>query len=260
MTPWWTFDDAGSSPKDLGESWPPAFEGSSYISLRGRVLPYRRIAHPRARHLKVVVSPDDGILVRARRRPSERLAGQALVELADWVLAQVRRLERRPRGPSLRPVEGRALPWLGRSFVVRRTSGKTGQVRLRAATGEVWIPAPPADPTALSASLEIYGRKEARARLSACIDRWSARTGLRPQRLRIGDPKSRWASCSSRGTLSFSWRIMALDDELVDYLVCHELAHLRHAHHGPEFWSLLESWVPQARALDRKLNQVGTLR
>ena len=69
------------------------------------------------------------------------------------------------------------------------------------------------------------------------------------------DTKSRWGSCSSKGNLSFSWRLIFAPEEVVDYVVAHEVAHLAEMNHGPRFWRLVETLMPgyarHRRWLDR---------
>jgi predicted metal-dependent hydrolase len=81
--------------------------------------------------------------------------------------------------------------------------------------------------------------------------------GLYSKRLRIGDQRTRWGSCSPKGTLSLNWRIILLPKELGSYVIFHELAHLAQMNHSPRFWQKLEEFVPNARAVDRKLTKDG---
>jgi len=81
-----------------------------------------------------------------------------------------------------------------------------------------------------------------RARLFAArIDKPIARIGVR-------DTKSRWGSCSSKGALSFSWRLVLMPENVVDYVVAHEVAHLVEMNHGPRFWQLVRTLTPDPAA------------
>jgi predicted metal-dependent hydrolase len=81
--------------------------------------------------------------------------------------------------------------------------------------------------------------------------------GLYSKKLRIGDQRTRWGSCSPKGTLSLNWRIILLPQELGSYVIFHELAHLAQMNHSPKFWQKLEEFVPNAKAVDRKLTKDG---
>ena len=80
---------------------------------------------------------------------------------------------------------------------------------------------------------------------------------LQPGRCRVGNQRSRWGSCSSNQTISLNWRILLLPYELGEYVLFHELAHLKHMNHSAQFWQFLEDLMPNAKRLDRELKDVG---
>jgi predicted metal-dependent hydrolase len=82
---------------------------------------------------------------------------------------------------------------------------------------------------------------------------------LEVQEIRVGDQKSRWGSCSSKGTISLNWRLLLLRIDLQDYVIFHELAHLRHMNHSPAFWAHLETLQSNARIRDREINKAGKI-
>jgi len=96
----------------------------------------------------------------------------------------------------------------------------------------------------LPAVLERWLRREARRVLSQAVAARSTEMGLRADRVSVRDQRTRWASASPTGTLSFSWRLVMCPPEVLDYVVVHELAHLRWRGHGPRFWSLVFRHVP----------------
>ena len=75
--------------------------------------------------------------------------------------------------------------------------------------------------------------------------------------MRVGNQKSRWGSCSSKGTISLNWRLLLLSYSLGQYVILHELAHLKHLNHSLAFWQYLESICPGARIQDRELRNEG---
>ena len=78
---------------------------------------------------------------------------------------------------------------------------------------------------------------------------------LEPGRVTLRDQRTRWGSASRRGTLSFSWRLVLCPPEILDYVVVHELAHLRWAGHGARFWTLVRRHAPAAEHYRRWLRQ-----
>ena len=92
------------------------------------------------------------------------------------------------------------------------------------------------------------GRMLARLRVTAVAERAARRLGLGYRRITIRDQRTRWGSCSTRGTLSFNWRLVLAPPEVLEYVVVHELCHLAEPSHSRRFWSLLESARPGYRA------------
>ena len=79
--------------------------------------------------------------------------------------------------------------------------------------------------------------------------------GLRPAGVTITSARTRFGSCSAKGRLCFSWRLMQYPPEAIDYVVVHELAHLVHMNHGPEFYALIERYLPDYKARRKLLRE-----
>ncbi len=91
------------------------------------------------------------------------------------------------------------------------------------------------------------GRREARARISLLVQSEAAALGVTYLRITLRDQVSRWGSCSSSGALSFNWRLVLAPNDVLDYVVVHEVCHLVEHNHSPAFWRLLESRRPEYR-------------
>ncbi len=96
----------------------------------------------------------------------------------------------------------------------------------------------------LARRLTDWLKKNARSRISERAEYYAAKAGVRYGRITIRDQKSRWGSCSSTGNLNFSWRLYLMPDKALDYVVAHEIAHIRHMNHSPEFWALVARICP----------------
>jgi predicted metal-dependent hydrolase len=94
---------------------------------------------------------------------------------------------------------------------------------------------------------EADGRKRARQLVSALAEEEAGRIGVSYRRIRIGAQRTRWGSCSPRGTLSFNWRLVLAPPDVADYVVVHELCHLRVPNHSRSFWKLVEQHRPHWR-------------
>jgi predicted metal-dependent hydrolase len=83
------------------------------------------------------------------------------------------------------------------------------------------------------------------------------RCALSVQVISVRNQRSRWGSCSSKGNVSLNWRICLLPPNLMDYVILHELAHLRHRNHSQQYWDFLTTLDPDALAHDREINRIG---
>ena len=113
-------------------------------------------------------------------------------------------------------------------------------------------------PERIRKAIVAWYRRRAEARLATIVERWWPRFGGRePYRLLIRDQRQRWGSCAPDGTLRFNWRLAMLRPDLAEYVVVHELAHLRVRNHSTEFWNLLSRAMPDAQERRRRLREVG---
>lgn len=119
--------------------------------------------------------------------------------------------------------------------------------------------------SAIALRLEGWYRKQAGARLGEATDELAAALrsegllGRRPGRISIRDPRSRWGSCSARGDISYSWRLVMMPRQVLEYVVCHELCHLEVHNHSPRFWRLLARARPGWQAEAAWLRRYGPL-
>ena len=101
---------------------------------------------------------------------------------------------------------------------------------------------------------ERHSKATAAALLRARVDQWAARMGLRHGRVCVKSQRTLWGSCSAKGNLNFNWRLAFAPPQALDYVVIHELAHLRELNHSKRFWKVVEEYCPDFRAHRRWLN------
>ena len=115
------------------------------------------------------------------------------------------------------------------------------------------------NPAHSSRRLLDWLKREARRRIDERVFWYAAQLGVRPRRITIRDTTSRWGSCSSARSLSFSWRLILAPPAVLDYVVAHEVAHLRELNHKPRFWRLVESLGPEIDQSQTWLSEHGAL-
>ena len=180
---------------------------------------------------------------------------------APWILAHALEtlLEALPKGF----VSGETLPYLGRNvrMVVSVGDVRAPEVRFDHWRLRITVPRDLSEGNrsgCIRRAVVAWYRRRAEARLATIVERWWPRFGGRePYRLLIRDQRQRWGSCAPDGTLRFNWRLAMLRPDLAEYVVVHELAHLRVRNHSTEFWNLLSRAMPDAQERRRRLREVG---
>ena len=223
--------------------------------MAGTPFEFRVRRSPRARRVRVSVDGAGEVEVVLPKRAPERAAAQAVRELTPWIERRRRTLAR--AAAELARPEG-TVPFLGQDL---RLVPQPGRERVHRRGDELLVPKRDA-----AAAIERWYRRQARAEIAPRLDAAVARAGTSYTGLTIRGQKTRWASCSTTGHMSFNWRLLLAPEAVLDYVVEHEVCHLERMDHSPRFWALLESRVPglararalaaalrpDARALDRR--------
>lgn len=102
-------------------------------------------------------------------------------------------------------------------------------------------------------SLKKFYQLEAQVYLKKRLSDWSEVTGLRPKEMSFRSSKRRWGSCSSAQQINLNWKLICQPPQLIDYVIVHELCHLRYLNHSTEFWNLVESILPSYRESEKAL-------
>jgi len=200
---------------------------------------YRVRRSDRARRVRVTVDPARGVEVVLPRRAAEREAAAAVRELQPWIERRVAELR---RTQALVAARGASVPYLGTMLVL---VPEPGRVRVHRRGEALLVPGGGDDHRP---ALERWYRRQARAEIAPRLDAATAAAGTRYDGLTIRGQRTRWASCSASGAMSFNWRLLLAPASVVDYVVWHEVCHLEVMDHSPRFWRLLAERCPDYRA------------
>jgi len=206
----------------------------------------------RARRLTIKVAPGTPPEVVVPVGTGDREIERMLRRHRDWIARKTAEAEQLAARPTL-GLDRAGIAWLhGTAVPIELRNGARSAARLGQGRLVVSGPAERAPE-----AIERWYRREARVRLSEATRREARQLGMRPGRVSIRDPRTRWGSCSPNGALSFSWRLLLAPREILDYVVVHELCHLRELNHSPAFWRLLGEARPGWRAEARWLRDHG---
>ncbi|HEU0025112.1 MAG TPA: SprT family zinc-dependent metalloprotease [Thermoleophilaceae bacterium] len=219
-------------------------------------IPYRIRRSSRARYARIVVD-GDGVEVVVPDGFALRRVEPFVEEKRPWIERTLRRMgESQAELPPARIEDGGEVPYLGERLALRlrRRSSRT-LVRVRG--GELEVAGSVLDGSAVRAALEGWYRRRAREEVTRRLDAAVERAGASYDSLQIRGQRTRWASCSSSGSMSFNWRLLLAPAEILDYVVEHEVAHLTVPDHSERFWSLLAGRCPEWRERERWLRRHG---
>ena len=174
-----------------------------------------------------------------------------------WIERTLRRLrESEAEFPPARLADGGDVPYLG-SRLLLKVSMEPRRVRAHVARRGDELRVALGPDTPLAEALEGWYRRRARVEIAPRLDAAVARAGRRYTKLQIRGQRTRWASCSTSGAMSFNWRLLLAPAEILDYVVEHEVAHLDFQDHSNRFWGLLASRCPSWREHEDWLRRHG---
>lgn len=223
------------------------------LSINGRSVPYVIKVSARARRLRITVS-NQGVTVTLPKGVHTREAERFLRQNEEWVTAQLERAAKQTK-PS--PLPADVILWRGAATQLLRIEepGRKSRAKVEENQGRLKVTLPAGSKLTTRQAAEAWMRANARQEIEALVAVEARRMGARYTALSIRDQRTRWGSCSTRGNLSFNWRLVMTPPVVMQYVVVHELAHLFEPNHSADFWAVVARFFPEykkARAWLRK--------
>jgi predicted metal-dependent hydrolase len=214
---------------------PDGIEAAAYTLIRSR---------KRRKTLTLLVRCDGSVVVRAPAWTAKGEVEAFVRRKAEWIERKRGEMIREQDVPRKSFREGERFPYLGKSYPLS-VRGSSGRASLEFGDG-FFLMTPLPEERARALFVGWY-RRMARRRLGPRIQFFSGVLGLPCPPFRITDAAARWGSCSPSNRLAFSWRLILAPPEAIDYVVVHELAHMREKSHAPAFWDVVASASPDYR-------------
>src|SRR5882724_3290299 len=208
----------------------------------------------RARHYRLTLRRDGTAIATIPARGSVREAERFVEQHRDWLERARARQHRRPRVAEVWTIGTRVL-WRGDLLEIRPAIGgvrpqislAADVFRVRALEGD------------LRPTLEAHFARRARIELPARTWELAALAGADVKQVTVRNQRSRWGSCSTTGTISLNWRLVQTPGSVRDYIIHHELMHLREMNHSARFWARVEEVCPGWRDAERWIKRNGAL-
>ena len=211
-----------------------------------------RIIHSRRRTIALVIEHDGSVTVRAPLRMSARAIQDFVEKHTGWLEKKQAEMSSIVPEPIKQYQPGENFLFLGGEYSLEIVQDQRKKLVLD-------------DHFKLTESarknaelvFQNWYRKQALQIITERVKYFADKYDLHFAKIRITSARTRWGSCSSKGTLSFSWRLILTPMETVDYVVVHELAHTVHHNHSKRFWSLVEKIMPDYKEQRKRLRQYG---
>jgi predicted metal-dependent hydrolase len=195
--------------------------------------------------------------VRIPHWASEKWVQQWLTDKQEWISKSWSEAHGNYSQFCLKIAPGAIFPYQGKDYFVRWCKGRSSRVVLQEKAINIEMSGRSGKPEEVQAEaiLKRWYKNQAEELFSMRLTYWESITGLSANSLKIKTYKRRWGSCSASGVVTLNWKLVLLDTALLDYVIMHELAHLKHMNHSKEFWSLVTKFYPDWKQKRSLLNQ-----
>lgn len=210
-----------------------------------------KLVRSKRKTLSLIVESDGTLTVRAPMRMKEADIRGFIEVKSDWIKRKQANV-RKDAPVARRYVDGETFLYLGKEVPLRLIPDrKPALVKHR-----LFKLTKSAQPRAESV-FEAWYKQQARAVLTERVEFFARKYGFKVGKIRISSARTRWGSCSAKSTLSFTWRLVMAPPEVIDYVVVHELCHLRELNHSPSFWAQVEAILPGYKSTRKWLKHNG---
>ncbi|HEX3002486.1 MAG TPA: SprT family zinc-dependent metalloprotease [Methanoregula sp.] len=205
-------------------------------------IPVEKIVRSHRKTIALEVTTQATLVVRAPHRVPQAYIDRMIREKSTWINKKMAEMRARPQAPVRHYDEGEVFWFLGRQYPLHYTDEPGGSI-VRTDRLEV----PHALRPVIRNAIHHWYKEEAKKEIHARCMYFSMMTGYSPTSLRISGARTRWGSCTYKGGLNFSWRLVQAPLSIVDYVIVHELVHIRQHDHSKKFWTKVEALMPDYR-------------
>ena len=217
---------------------------------------YTHIVNPKLKHIYLTFD-DEGNLVIKSPKVSQRKIEQLLLKKSSWINNSRERIQQK-KGKPLDFSKNLELYYLGKDYPIHLTQHSKKRIHFEFDGGKFTLFYHTYDETLFQTHFDRFYKTQALKYIPSYVESWAERMGLSPTNLRFRKTKRQWGSCSGKNVLSFNTMIMKLPHDVIEYIIIHELAHIKHKHHQKDFWQLVEDHLPDYKKQIKELKNYTT--
>jgi len=217
-----------------------------------------KVTKSKRKSLSIAIQPDGNLLVKAPFFLSDAEILKWVKTKTGWIIRQrAKIIEQQEINPPKHYISGEKFLYLGKEYEleVRFSERRAGMVGID--EDKIILFSKSEEKTEVEKILSAWYVKQAKARLPKRVRFWAEQMGESYGNITIKNQKKRWGSCSSARNLNFNWRLIMMPEEVIDYVVVHELCHLRQMNHSKEFWREVEKVLPDYKTRKKWLENNG---
>ena len=209
----------------------------------------------RARRTIGLKITETGLVVHAPKRIFAYQLNQILQEKSGWIINKLRRREAN-LVDKIQWIDGEQLLFLGQDITLKVIESDKKYIHFE--RNELILHAPTSNiHAACSASVLSWYKKQALLDFNRRLEVFAAKLGVSIPPLALSNANSRWGSCNSRGQVRLNWRLLQAPPHIINYVICHELAHLKQMNHSPQFWAEVEGLFPNYKVAEKELKYLS---
>ncbi len=212
---------------------------------------YTHIVNPKLKHIYLRVDEKGNLIIKSPKVSQKRIE-QLLLKKSAWI----NRAREKICSKKGRPVdflgEGE-LYYLGKSYPLHITPHEMKRAKLTFEEACFTLMYHQYDEVLFQTHIDHFYKTKAKMVIPSLVEKWAQKMRLYPTNITFRKTKRQWGSCSTKNTISFNTMIMKLPQHVIEYIIVHELAHIKHKHHQKAFWELVSEYLPNYKALVAEL-------
>ncbi len=217
---------------------------------------YTHIINPKLKHIYLTFDNEGNLVIKSPKVTQQKIE-QLLLKKSSWINNAREKIQQK-KGKSLDFSSDLELYFMGKVYPLTLVQHRKKRTQLDFDGTEFTLFYHTYDEKLFQTHFDRFYKAEAQKHIPSHVEFWAEKMRLSPTNLRFRKTKRQWGSCSGKNVLSFNTMMMKLPYDVIQYIIIHELAHIKHKHHQKDFWQLVEHYLPDYRTQVAELKNYMT--
>ena len=217
---------------------------------------YRHIVNPKLKHIYITFDDEGNLVIKSPKVPQRKIE-QLLLKKASWINHSREKIQQK-KGRAVDFSKTSECYYMGQPYPLLVTQHTKKRIKLDFDDEKFILLYHTYDERLFQTHLDRFYKHKAIDEIPSKVAFWAERMNLSPTAVRFRKTKRQWGSCSAKNILSFNTMIMKLPQDVIEYIIVHELSHIKHKHHQKAFWQLIERYLPDYKRRVQELKNYIT--